>query len=122
MIIKSMNPMIVTDSPEEMLPLYVKTMGFKLTHNLEFPDVNLLVLEKDDIHIDVVVNANPKEKHLFKRETYAVRINVEDYDQTLYELLGAGCKVFVDTIELSSAKFCLLEQPNGLLLGIMKHK
>ena len=121
MKIKNIDPMILTDSPEEMLSLYVKTMGFTITHNLELPKVNLLVLEKDGERIDIVVDADPKEKHLFKTEAYAVRIDVDDYDQALYELLGAGCKIALDTIELTSAKFCLVKQPNGLLLGIMKH-
>lgn len=122
MKITNLNPLIVTDSPEDMLPLYVKTMGFKITHNLEFPKVNLLVLEKGKQRIDIIVDADPKKKKLFTKELYAVRLNVSDYDKTCKELLASGCKIYIDTVELKSAKFCLLKQPNGLLLGVMQHK
>lgn len=122
MKIKSINPLIVTSAPEDMLPLYVKTMGFTITHNLEFPKVNLLVLENGDNRVDIVVDADPKKKRLFPIEYYAIRINVDNYDKALQELLDAGCKVYLKTVELKSARFCLLKQPNGLLIGLMKHR
>ena len=122
MKIKSLNPLIVTSTPEKMLPLYVKTMGFKITHNLEFPKVNLLVLEKGKERVDIVVDADPKKKKLFPVEYYAIRINVDDFDESYNALIKAGCKVFLKTVELKTSRFCLLKQPNGLLIGLMKHK
>ena len=122
MKIKSINPLIVTSSPEDILPLYVKNMGFTITHNLEFPKVNLLVLENGDNRVDIVVDADTKKKRLFPVEYYAIRINVSDYDESLKELTDAGCKVYLKTVELKSARFCLLKQPNGLLIGLMKHR
>lgn len=122
MIISNLNPLIVTDTPEDILPLYVKTMGFKITHNLEFPKVNLLVLEKGKNRVDIVVDADPKKKRLFTREYYAIRLNVSNINKAIKELVDGGCKVYMDTVVLKSAKFCLLKQPNGLLIGVMEHK
>lgn len=122
MKITNLNPLIVTSTPEEMLPLYVKTMGFKITHNLEFPKVNLLTLEKGKQRVDIVVDADPKKKRLFPVEYYAIRMNVSDYDESYAALRKAGCKVYMDTVELKSSRFCLLKQPNGLLIGLMKHR
>lgn len=122
MKIKNLNPLIVTSTPEDILPLYVKTMGFKITHNLEFPKVNLLVLEKGKQRVDIVVDADPKKKKLFPKEYYAIRMNVDDYEESLKALLKGGCKKYLDTVELKSSRFCLLKQPNGLLIGLMKHR
>lgn len=122
MKITNLNPLIVTSSPEDILPLYVKGMGFTITHNLEFPKVNLLTLEKDEQRIDIVVDADPKKKRLFPVEYYAVRLNVEDYANSVKKLLANGCKMYMDTVEVKSCKLCLLKQPNGLLIGVMKHK
>lgn len=122
MKINSINPLIVTSSPEEILPLYVKGLGFKITHNLELNDFNLLVLENGKSKIDVVVDADPKKKRIFPIEYYATRINVDNLDNAIKTLLAAGCTPYINTIEVKSAKGCLLKQPNGLLIGVIEHK
>lgn len=122
MQIKNSIPLIVTSSPEDILPIYVKGLGFKITHNLEFPEVNLLTLENGKARVDVVVNADPKYKPIFKKEYYAIRMNVDDLKATVKALEKQGCKVAMPTIELKSTLFTLVKQPNGLLIGVMQHK
>lgn len=122
MKIKHINPLICTGKPEVILAMYVKDMGFQITHNLEFEKVNLLVLENGENRVDVVVDANPKKKSLFKKDFYAVRMQVEDFALSKKKLLAAGCKEVIDQVELKSARFALLEQPTGLMIGLMEHK
>ena len=122
MKIKSTNPLIVTTSPEDILPLYVKTLGYKITHNLELGEFNLLVLEKGDSKIDFVVDADPRKFRIFSREYYAIRMNVDNIKMAIRTLEKAGCEQYTEIINVKSAKACLVSQPNGLLLALVEHK
>ncbi len=120
MKITSFYPLIATSDPESVMQLF-EELGFNRQHTKTgISDMDLTgVVMKDPngFHVEVTDGNFPGDRLI-------IRMNVDDLDEAVELLTKRGfrkAKIFKETEETSSSKFCIMVSPSGFILDVIKH-
>ncbi len=119
MKITSFNPSIMTKDSESVIKLF-EELGFERSHTktgVSEEDVSVIRMKNENgFQLDIVQNDN------VTRDQSAIRMNVDDFDESYEMLTARGFKNKHDSItETGSSRSAVMISPSGFEIAVIKH-